>query len=98
MDAQFGMLLTDVTPSYVPTTNFGAMAAERKTFLDKLAEIAQKAENVAAVIKAPSGTVVNYTPPSSFGGGTLNIGNNSIFGNPLFLAGAAVVAVLLLRK
>lgn len=93
-----GQLLTDITPSFVPTTNFGQMAQEKKSFLDKLAEIAEKAENVATVLKAPVGTSVTYQPPSTFGGGTLNIGEKSIFKNPLFLAGAAVVAVMLLRR
>ena len=94
-----GTLLTDVTPSYVPLSQFGQMAAEKKSFLDKLAEIAEKAENVATVLNAPIGTSVTYTPPSPFtGGGTLNIGQKSLFSNPLFVACAAVVAVLLLRK
>lgn len=89
------------TPSFVPSTPFGTMAQEKRDTLSIIADIAQKAADVAQVIRAPSGSRLDtLTPPPSaltpFGISNLNL--NSIFRNPLFVAGAAVAIVLLLKK
>jgi hypothetical protein len=87
------------TPSFVPSTPFGAMAAEKKSLLDSIANIAQKAADVATVIKAPAGTKINsfgqaVTTQNTFP----NFNLKSLFGNPLVVAGVAVAVVLLLKK
>jgi len=94
------LLLTEVTPSFVPLSPFGQLAQERKGFLDKLADIAEKAANVATVLEAPSGTRVTamIPQPATLNGGVFNFEKNSIWKNPLFIAGAAVLAVVLLRR
>lgn len=87
------------TPSFVPSTTFGTMAAERKNIIDSIANIAQKAADVAAVIKAPTGTRID-----SFGASTTtqnafpNFTLKSVFRNPIVVAGVAVALVLFLKK
>jgi hypothetical protein len=91
-------LLTDVTPSYVPLSPFGQQAAEKKSLLDKLADIAEKATNVATALNAPKGAVVTAYAPTQSPGAIMNFDFNSFLTSPVFLIGAAAVAVLLLRK
>src|SRR4051812_4378315 len=94
-------LLTTVTPSYQPTTPFGAMMLEKKSTLDQIAEIAQKVSNVATVLKSPSGSTLQLQPaPKPYMGGAFAglLNTNSIFSNPLTIAGAALLVVYFVKK
>jgi hypothetical protein len=89
------------TPSFVPTTSFGIMTQEKRDTLSIIADIAQKAADVAQVIRAPSGSRLDsLTPPPSARTpfGISNLIGNSLLTNPLFIAGAAVAIVLILKK
>lgn len=88
MDAQ-----SQVTPSFVPMTSFGQMAAQRRSWIDDVVDVAQKVENAANVLTGKA-TVAQQQTMFPFP----NFGSNSIFGNPLFVAGVVGVAVYFLTK
>ena len=88
--------LPTYTPSFVPTTQFGQMAQQKRDTLDTIADIAQKAADVVSVIRAPSGSRIDSlaTPQTSMS----NFQLNSIFKNPLVIGAAAIALVYFLKK
>ncbi len=94
--------LPNYTPSFVPTTQFGQMAQQKRDTLSTIADIAQKAADVVNVIKAPSGTRIDsLAPPPSSNTPFSSITNfqfNSLIKNPLFVGAAALALVYFLKK
>lgn len=94
--------LQTVTPSFVPTTEFGQMAQERRGLLDSIADIAQKAADVATVIKSPAGyKIESLAPPPAAQTPFASITNfalPNLIRNPVVIAGAALALVYFLKK
>lgn len=104
--ATFGQPTLGSDPSKVSLYPFGAMAQEKKDLLSQIADIAGKVSDTVQVIK---GQPTRFTPQTQGvgygssanqapGSNQNTFGATPIWSNPLFIAGAALVAVVLIMK
>ena len=97
----YGLTTTPTfTPSDSPLPPFGQMAEQKRDLLSQLSDITGKATDVLNIIKSPAGSRFQLqTTQSNLPSNTnLNFGQNSIFKNPLFIGGVALVAFMYFRK